>query len=139
MRDNPGSAAAATGPYRRSGQPAAYPRTDRTKTEAKQRGATAYGTYEKPPTAPLSAEAFNVLLAAELDHLRRRPLTGRNRSRSCPWPHRDGQNTDVWRDQLFAEIEQLAGELKRKVARVALFSTVQSSDAPPQPAPTRPP
>ena len=112
MRDKPGSAVAATGPFHRSGPVTADPRTDRTKTGAEQRGRAADGTREGPLTPPLWAQAFDTLLTAELDHLQRRLPPGQTQLRSHTRPHGAAQDTSVWRDQLLAEVEQLAGQLK---------------------------
>lgn len=103
-------------------------RPGRTKTNAEQRDQAANGTRERPPMPSLSAQAFDVLLAAELDDLRRRQQPGLNQPRPHARRHGSAQNSEVWRDQLLAGIEDLAGELKRKVAHFALLCAVQSSD-----------
>lgn len=127
MRDKPTISAASTGPFHWSWPIADDSCPGRTKTDAEQRSQTANGTRERPPTPSLSAQAFEVLLAAELDDLRRRQQPGLNRPRSYSSRHGAAQNFDVWRDQLLAEIEDLTGELTRKVARFALFCALQSS------------
>jgi hypothetical protein len=62
MRDKHGSGVASTDPFHRSGPMAADPRTDRTKTDLKQRDRAANGTRAPMP----SVQAFDVLLAADL-------------------------------------------------------------------------
>ena len=60
--------------------------------------------------------------------LRRRRQPRLNQPRPYSRRHGAGRNSGVLRDQLLAEIEHLAGELKRKVAGFALFCAVQSID-----------
>jgi hypothetical protein len=101
------------------------PRYGGTKTDAEQHRQTANITRERPPTP--STQAFNALLAAELDNLSRRRQSGLDQTRPYTRGQCAAQNTEVWWDQLLAEIEALASELQRKVARFALFCGAQSS------------
>lgn len=128
MRHNPIISVASAGPFYWSGPPADDPRPGRTKNGAENHGQTANGTRERPPTSSLSAQAFDVLLAAELGDLRRRQQPGLNEARSYARRHGASQNSEVWWDQLLAEIEHLAGELGRKLVHVALFRVVQPLD-----------
>jgi hypothetical protein len=98
-----------------------------TKTDTEQHRQTASVTREGPPTPSPSAQAFNAALAAELDALSRRRQSGLNQARPYTWEHCATKNTEVWRDQLLAEIEALVKELQRKTARFALFCAVQPS------------
>jgi hypothetical protein len=98
-----------------------------TKTDAEQHRQTASATRERPPTPSPSALAFNAALAAELDTLSRRRQSGLNQARSYTREQCAAQNTEVWRDELLAEIEALAKELQRKIARFVLFCAVQPS------------
>lgn len=93
-----------------------------------QHDQAARGTHEWRTTPSRAAQAFDVLLGEELDDLRTRQQPGLNPPRSYLRRHSSVQHSEVWRDRLLAEIEDLAGELKRKVARFALFCAVQSSD-----------
>jgi hypothetical protein len=128
MREKPNISAAPAGPSYWFVPIADDLRAGRTKTDAEQRGQTADGISDRPLWPSLSTQAFEVLLAAELDDLRRRRQPRLNQ----PRPHLkrlgSAQNSEVWRDQLLAGIEDLASELKRKVAHFALFCAVQSSD-----------
>jgi hypothetical protein len=98
-----------------------------TKTDAEQHRQPASVTRERPPTPSPSAQASNAVLAAELDALSRRRHSGLSQARPYTREQCATQNTEVWRDQLLAEIEALVKELQRKTARFALFCAVQPS------------
>jgi hypothetical protein len=69
MRDEPIISVAPAGPIHWSGPIADDPRPGSTKTDAEQIDKVANGTRERPRTPSPSAQAFDVLLAAELDDL----------------------------------------------------------------------
>jgi hypothetical protein len=126
MRRNPFFSVESTHPHHRSGPIVDDPRPDRTEREAQRRDQAAEGTPERPPM-PLPSRAFDGLLAAELAALGRRQEPGRNQPRSYASQRSAARDAEIWRDQFLAEIEELAGELKKKVARYALFRAVQSN------------
>lgn len=128
MREKLDISAASAGPSAWSVPIADDSHAGRTKTDAEQTGQTADGISERPAWPSLSTHAFGVLLAAELDDLRRRQQPGLNQPRTYSRRLASAQKSEVWRDQLLAGIEDLASELKRKVAHFALFCAVQSSD-----------
>jgi hypothetical protein len=78
------------------------------------------------PMSP-SAQALEELAAELAEFLGQRQKPGLERLPSSTWRRSSAQDPGLWRDQLLAEIEDLAGDLKRKVARYASLRAVQSS------------
>lgn len=128
MRENPIASVASAGPFSWSVPIADDSRAGRMGTDAEERGPTADGISERPSGPSLSAQAFDVLLVAELNDLRRRQQPGVNHPRPYSKPYGSARQSEVWRDQLLAGIEDLASELKTKIAHFALFCTVQPPD-----------
>jgi hypothetical protein len=128
MRDTPIISVAPAVPINWSKPVADDSRPGNTKTDAGQHGHAAHDTREPPLAPSLSAQAFDVLLAAELDDLWRRQQRGLNQPSSHSRRYGARQDSEVWRNQLLAEIEELAGELKRKVVHFGLFCALQSAD-----------
>ncbi|MGY3380204.1 hypothetical protein ACVWYS_002161 [Arthrobacter sp. TE12231] len=124
MRGNPTIGQASTHPYQRSGPITDVPRLGHSQPDAEQRGQQPDAGRAWPPsTSALGLEE----LAAELaGFLGRRQRPGLNRPPSATGLRSSVQDSGVWRDQLLAEIEDLARDLKRKVARYASLRAAHS-------------
>ena len=127
MREKPSISGTSAGLFYGSAPMEDDSRVGRTETDAEQRGQTADGVSERSLWPSLSAQAFDVL-PAELEDLRLRQQPSLNQSRPYSMRRGSAHNCEIWRDQLLAGIEDLASELKSKVAHFALFCAVQSSD-----------
>ena len=129
MRGNPIVRVASTHPYHRSGPISDDPSRERTEADAEQTDQADAGAQERPPSPSLPAQTLDGVLADELaDLLWRRPELGPDQSSSSSRQRYRAQDSGNWRDQLLAEIEALAGELKSKVALYAMARAGQSFD-----------
>jgi hypothetical protein len=97
------------------------------KSDAEQRAQQHDADQEWP--APPSAQALEELATELAEFLGRRQKPRLERLPSSTWHRNSAQDSGLWRDQLLAEIEDLAGDLKRKVSRYASLRAVQSSGA----------
>lgn len=132
MRGNPMIRPASTHPFHRSGPITDVPRMGLMKPDAGQRAQDFDTAQEWPPsTSALALEELAVELAEFLGGRQKPSL---ERVPSSAWHRSGAQDFGVWRDQQLAEIEDLAGDLKRKVARYASLRAVQSSDVSTRPA-----
>lgn len=128
MRSNPMIRPASTRPYHRCGPFTSGQRIGRVQPEAEllaEQLDTGPG-WLPPPRSALALEELTAELAEfwggrNQPHPDRSPFTNPHRSRA--------PDAGVWRDQQLEAIEDLAGELKRKVARYAKLRAVQSSGA----------
>lgn len=125
MRGNPMIRPASTHPFHRSGPIADVPRIGRMNSDAEQRAQELDGGQEWPPSP--SALALEELAAELADFLGGRQKPGLERLPSYTWQRSSAQYSGAWRDQQLAEIEDLAGDLKRKVARYASLRAAQSA------------
>lgn len=123
MQGNPMIRPVSTHPFHRSGPITDVPRFGRMKSDAKQRAPELEAGQQWPPSP--SALALEELAAELAEFLRQTP--GLERLPSYTSHRGNGQDFGVWRDQQLAEIEDLAGDLKRKVARYASLRAVQSA------------
>ena len=125
MRGNPNLRPASVHPFHRSGPITDTPRPEPSEANQPQVGQT--GDSEQVPAPP--AQARQQVLAAELaDFLWKRQEPGLDQLPSSTKNRSGGHDDGLWRDQLLAEIEDLAVTLKEKVARYSL------TQAPPQPS-----
>ena len=128
MRGNPITRPASARPYDRSAPITEVPRPARMKSDADQRERQPEAEHEWPGSPSPSAETLEGL-AAELTNLlwkRQEPVL--EWPPSTTWHRSRAQNSGLWRDKLLAEIEDLARELNRKVARYSSMRAVQSPD-----------
>lgn len=132
MQGNPMIRPASTHPYHRSGPIADVLRSGRMQPDAGQRAQELDAAQEWPPSP--SALALEELAAELADFLGRRPTQGLERLPFSAWHRSGAQDSGGWRDQQLAEIEDLARDLKRKVARYASLRAAQSSGASTGPA-----
>lgn len=124
MRGNPMIRPASTHPFHRSGPITDVPRIGRMNSDAEQRAQELEGQEWPPSPSALALEE----LAAELaDFLGGRQKPGRERPPSYTWHRSSAQDSGAGRNQQLAEIEDLAGDLKRKVARYASLRAAQSA------------
>lgn len=128
MRGNPIIRASSTHPYHRSGPITDDPHPGFTGVEAERRSQTDAGEQEPQPI-PSAPAALEAPLADELsDLLWRRQESGLDQLLPSARQRSSAQNSGMWWDQRLAEIEDLATELKRKVAQYALFRAIHSPD-----------
>ncbi len=129
MRGNPITRPASARPYDPSGPIPEVPRPARMDSGADQRERQPDAEPEWAASPSPTAETLEGLAAELSDLLWRRqewpPATTSHRSRA--------QNPGLWRDKLLAEIEDLAGELNRKVARYSSVRAVQAPEGPSSP------
>jgi hypothetical protein len=125
MPGNPMIRPASTHPYHRSGPIADVSLLGRMKSDARTQQQDADQEWLLSP----SAQALEELAAELAEFLGTRQKPGLERLPSSIWRRSSAQDSGLWRDQLLAEIEDLAGDLKRKVARYASLRAVQSSGA----------
>ncbi|MDN4644474.1 hypothetical protein [Arthrobacter sp. PsM3] len=103
------------------------PRPERWKANEQQVGQADDGGQVPAPQAQAQAQARQQVLAAELaDFLWRRQEPGLDQLPSSTSVRGSAQDSGVWRDQLLAEIEELAGALREKVARYSGSQAAQS-------------
>ncbi len=128
MRGNPITRASSTHPFHRSGPITEIPGPGFTGVEADQPGQDGAGGQETHRTpAPPTPQALEALLADELaDLLWRQQESGLDQWLPSTRQSSSAQNSGMWWDQRLAEIEDLARELKRKVAQYATFRAIQS-------------
>jgi hypothetical protein len=124
MQGKPMIRPASTHPFHRSGPITDVPRIGRMKSDAEQRTQELDAGQEWPPSP--SALALEELAAELAEFLGGRQKPGLEPLPSFVWHRSSAQDSGAWRDQQLAEIEDLAGDLKRKVARYASLRAVQS-------------
>ncbi|MFE4226536.1 hypothetical protein ACFRJ8_01465 [Arthrobacter sp. NPDC056886] len=124
MQGNPIIRPASTHPFHRSG-PITDVRIGRLKSAAEQRVQELDAGQEWPPSP--SALALEELAAELAEFLGGRQEPGPERLSSYAWHRSSAQDSGAWRDQQLAEIEDLAGDLKKKVARYASLRALQSA------------
>ena len=125
MRGNPMIHPASTHPFHRSGPIKHVSRIGRMKSDAEQRAQELDAGQEWPPSP--SALALEELAAELTEFLGGRQKPRLDRLPSSTWHRSSAQDSDVWRDQQLAQIKDLAGDLKRKVARYASLRAAQSA------------
>ncbi|WP_223986510.1 hypothetical protein [Arthrobacter sp. NicSoilB8] len=118
---------ASTHPYHRSGPISDVPRIVRWQLEEEPPAEQPNAGQGWPPSP--SALALEDLATELAEFLRGRRRPGPEQLPSSIRRRSGAQDSGVWRDQQLGEIEDLAGELKRKVARYASLRAVQSSGA----------
>lgn len=129
MRGNPSIQPASVHPYHQSGPITDLRRLGRMQSGAEQR-AQLDVEHEWLLSPSPSAQAIEELAAELAELLGKRRESGQERLPSSTWQRRSAQDTGLWRDQLLAEIEDLTGDLKKKVARYASLRSVQASGGP---------
>ena len=130
MRSNPNLRPASVHPFHRSGDITDEPRPGLNKADQQQAGQTEDGEQ-----AALTAQAQQQALAAELaNFLWKRQEPGLDQFPSATRGRSGGQDSEMWRDQLLAEIEDLAATLKQKVARYSSIQAGQPSEQAAEPA-----
>ena len=131
MRGNPNLRPASVHPFHRSGAITDSPRPGPRKANEQQVGQTEDG--EQAPAPP--AQTRQQELAAELaDFLWKRQEPGLDQLPSSTKGRSGAQDSEIWRDQLLAEIEGLAATLKEKLARYSLTQAPQPSELAAEPA-----
>ncbi|MET1065174.1 MAG: hypothetical protein ABWX85_09420 [Arthrobacter sp.] len=126
MRGNPIIGIASTHPFHRSGPISGYARRNGTKAEQLDRPDENGQERRRVPLPVASGQAVEGLLADELaDVLWKRHVPGPDQPRLSA-NQRSAQSSGLWWDQQLAEIEDLAGELKTKIAHYALFRATES-------------
>lgn len=131
MPGNPNPRAASVHPFHRSLDITDPPRPERWKANEQQAVQTDDGGQMPAPTA----QALQPVLAAELaEFLWRRQEPGLDQRPSSAGGRGIGQDSGMWRDQLLAEIEDLARTLKGKVARYSSSRADQASGQGAEPA-----
>jgi hypothetical protein len=129
MIGNPIFQPASVHPYHQSGPITDVPRLGRMQSDVEQRAQLdAEHEWLLSPSPPV--QALEELAAELAELLGKRQEPGQKRLPSSTWQRTNAQNTGIWRDQLLAEIEELTGELKKKVARYASSRSVQASGGP---------
>jgi hypothetical protein len=129
MPSNPIIRVASTPSHRRSGPSADGPHANRTERDAEQRDRAADGVRGRSTAPSLSFRASDGRLTSELyGDLWRRQEPRPNRRPSYARQPGTAPDSGMWPDQLLAEIESLIAELKEKVARFALFRSLQYSE-----------
>lgn len=129
MRGDPTIRVTSTHPFHRPGPITDDRRRAGTTEDAEQRDQPNGGAQGRQPTVPPSGPALEGLLADELaDLLWRRPELGLDRTQSSTRKFNSAPKSGTWWDQLLAEIEDLAGELRSKVALYAMFPAIQGAD-----------
>lgn len=129
MRGNPIIRASSTDTYPGSG-PATYdPHPEGIEPDVERPGAPNGRGPERKHTPPPSSPALEGLLADELaDLLWRGEEPGLDQLFPSLRQRNSAQNSGIWWDQLLAEIEDLARELKGKVAQYAMIRAAQPPD-----------
>jgi len=102
-----------------------YPGLERMKPGVEQREPERDAGHGWPPSP--SAETLEALAAELSDLLWRRQESVLEWLPSAAWRRSSAQNSALWREHLLAEIEDLAGELNKKVARYASIRAAHTS------------
>ena len=135
MRGDPIIRAVSTPPFHWSGPITGDQRSEGTAAHLEQRELPDNGGQERCSTLSPSAQTLEELLADELaDLLWRRPELGRDQVPSSTTQRSSALNSGTGWDQLLAEIEDLARELKTKVAQYALLRATKPPDVATGPA-----
>jgi hypothetical protein len=137
MPGNPNLRPASVHPFHHSLAITDTPRPERWKANEQQVGQADDGSQVTAPKAQAQAEdqTRQQALAAELaDFLWRRQEPGLDQLPSSTSVRGSVQDSGIWRDQLLAEIEDLAGALREKVARYSGLQATQSSAQAAEPA-----
>lgn len=131
MRGNPNFRPASVHPFHRSGAITDSPRPGPRQANEQQAGQAE--DREQAPAPP--AQDRQQELAAELaDFLWKRQEPGLDQLPSSTKGRSGGQDSGIGRDQLLAEIEDLAATLKEKVARYSLTQAPQPFEPAAEPA-----
>lgn len=125
MQGNPMIRPESTHPFHRSGPITDVPHMGRLKSDAELRARELDACQQWPPSP--SALALEELAAELAEFLGARQIPGLERLPSSAWHRSSAQDSGAWRDRQLAEIEDLAGDLKRKVARYASLRAAQSA------------
>ncbi|GAA2143596.1 hypothetical protein GCM10009825_34110 [Arthrobacter humicola] len=124
MRGNPDPRVESVHPFHRPMAIIDNPRVERRKANEQQDQTGDGGQAPAPPV-----QASEQVLPAELaDFLWRRQEPGLDQLPSSTGGRGNAQNFGIWRDQLLAEIENIAGKLRVKVERYALVRAAYFSD-----------
>lgn len=126
MRGNPIIGIASTHPFHRSGPIAAHPRPNDTKAELRDQP-DGDGKDRRPPPHPWQP-AEGLRADGRGDLLWRQQVARPDQPHSWSSHRGDAQNSVIWWDQLLAEIEDLAAELKTKIAKYAFSRATQFRD-----------
>ncbi|HSN35379.1 MAG TPA: hypothetical protein VLT34_03435 [Arthrobacter sp.] len=131
MRGNPNLRPESVHPFHRSGAITDDPRPERRKENEQRLEQTDVGEQAPTPQAQVRQQE----LAAELaDFLWKRQEPGLDQLPSSTKGRSGEQDSGIRRDQLLAEIEDLAATLKEKVARYSLTQTPRPSEQAAEPA-----